>query len=132
MIFELVLLAITVSLALWIGVSYLVVRNIEKPTYTVFRSHRSYEIRQYDPYIIAYVDVSGDFNQSQNNGFSMLANYIFGGNIKKKKKEMTAPVIQKPLKEDSIKIKMTAPVIQDKIGDTYRISFVMPSKFIKN
>ena len=39
---------------------------------------------------------------------------------------MTAPVVQEPASEE---IAMTAPVAQEKVGDRYRITFVMPSEY---
>jgi hypothetical protein len=39
---------------------------------------------------------------------------------------MTAPVVQEPASEE---IAMTAPVAQEKVGDRYRITFLMPSQY---
>jgi len=44
-----------------------------------------------------------------NNGFSIVAGYIFGGNTKKESISMTAPVVA-----TSESISMTAPVIATK------------------
>ena len=43
---------------------------------------------------IAKVEVQGERSIAINNGFRLLANYIFGNNQKKQKIPMTAPVIQ--------------------------------------
>lgn len=49
---------------LWSLGSWLVVRNIEQPAYTVVEQKNGYELRDYAPYIVAEVEVSGKRNQS--------------------------------------------------------------------
>ena len=63
--------------AVWTLGSWLVVRNIEQPKYTVLKKLPTYEIREYAPYIVAEVEVSGSRNESLNQGFRLLAGYIF-------------------------------------------------------
>lgn len=64
-------------LILWSLGSWLVVRGIEEPSYTVVEQKDGYEIRDYAPYIVAEVKVSGPRNTSLNQGFRLLADYIF-------------------------------------------------------
>jgi len=104
---------------------------IETPKYKIIEKDRKFEIREYDPYITAEVEVEGtDFRDAANRGFSPLARYIFGGNQGSRKISMTAPVSAQPVSE---KIAMTAPVAvsqQENTSDNhYRVSFMMPSKF---
>jgi hypothetical protein len=40
----------------------------------------AYEIRQYEPIIVAQTIVNEDFENAGNTGFRILAGYIFGGN----------------------------------------------------
>ena len=63
---------------------------IEEPKYEVLADTPVYEIRRYEPYVVAEVDVRGESADSQ--GFSTLAGYIFGDNQSSKKMAMTAPV----------------------------------------
>ncbi len=59
--------AIIVGLALiWSVGSWLVVRNIEQPAYTVVERRDGYEIRDYAPYIVAEVEVTGSRKESLN------------------------------------------------------------------
>lgn len=121
---------------------------IESPNYVVESKDGNIEIRRYDDYIVAQVDLASDYNSALNSGFSILAGYIFGANHKKSKISMTAPVTGENLSEseeipmtvpvteetiqkgESEKIKMTAPVASEEIkGHIYRISFTMPSKY---
>jgi hypothetical protein len=49
---------------LWSLGSWLVVRNLEEPSYTVVELRDGYELRDYAPYIVAEVEVSGNRDQS--------------------------------------------------------------------
>jgi len=68
------------------------VQAIEEPAYTVEQAWEAeqIEIRRYAPRIMAVTTMQGD----ENNGFSVLAGYIFGGNAEEQKIAMTAPVQQ--------------------------------------
>ena len=65
---------------------------IEEPSYEVLLETKHYEVRRYQPYIVAEVDVDADFKQSGNSAFRVLAGYIFGDNASQEKMNMTAPV----------------------------------------
>jgi len=116
----------------------------ETLAYEVEMRDKNFEIRRYADHILAHVDVEASFNDAMGIGFSILANYIFGGNRKRSSIEMTVPVTEEkkesekiamttPVTEESLKesekIKMTTPVIEEKTGKIHRISFVMPSKY---
>ena len=58
---------------------------IESPNYNVESKDENIEIRKYDDYIVAQVDLEADYNYALNKGFRILANYIFGGNHQKSK-----------------------------------------------
>jgi effector-binding domain-containing protein len=61
-----------------------------------------------------------------NEGFRIVAGYIFGGNVKKESIAMTAPVVAQGSSE---KIAMTAPVTASAQGTSQIVSFVMPSGY---
>ena len=102
-----------------------VLSDVEKPDYKVIQSEQNIEIRQYEPMIIAEVEVDGKREDAIGDGFRLLANYIFGNNTVQQVISMTAPVQQK----ENQKIAMTAPVQQQSTGKSWRMSFVMPSKY---
>ena len=109
--------------------SILVVKSamaIEKAKYTVLEKEDGFEIRQYDPQIVAETYVEGDLEDVGNEGFRRLYGYISGENTKKQSISMTAPVVQEP---DSEKIAMTAPVGQEKKDNRWRITFLMPAEY---
>jgi effector-binding domain-containing protein len=99
---------------------------IEEARYHVLDSVGEFELRQYDPHIVAQTVVEGNFDEVGNEGFRRLADYINGKNKKKRSISMTAPVSQKASSE---KIAMTAPVNQQEAGGKWRITFVMPSEY---
>jgi len=105
----------------------LIISRAEQMTYTVLEKYDKYEIRQYDPYIAATVQVNGRGKTWLNQGFRILAGYIFGGNETNQSIAMTTPVItQEKLSET---IAMTTPVLAQEWSDTTTMTFSMPKKY---
>jgi len=100
--------------------------GIEKPKYAVVQKQGKFEIRQYEPQIVAETVVDAGFEDAGNVAFRRLFNYISGDNRTKESIKMTAPVNQKSSSE---KISMTAPVNQQKSEGKYVVSFLMPGKY---
>ena len=135
-----ILLSVIVAILLvWTAISYFVNRSVKTPEYTVVDKSEGYEIRSYKPYLTAQVEVSGTYNEAMNQGFRLLADYIFGNNTKQAGIAMTAPVTE----AESEKMAMTAPVVEKEsdvlsmnapvveTGDNKKriISFVMPFEY---
>ena len=95
--------------------------NVEQPAYKIFYSEGNIEIRDYPPMILAEVEVSGTRKEAIQEGFKMIADYIFGNNTSKTSIEKANPINEK--------IAMTAPVMQEKDLDAWKIRFVMPKKY---
>lgn len=105
---------------------------LEQPKYAIIEKNGDFELRQYEPHIVAETLVEGDFNDVGNEGFRRLAGYIFGNNRKKETISMTAPVSQETApvsRKISEKIAMTAPVSQESKDGMWRITFLMPSEY---
>ena len=102
---------------------------IETPKFETLQKDGKFEIRKYQEYTIASVEVESDFKHALIEGFRILADYIFGNNRAKISIEMTVPVTEQPVAGK--KIEMTAPVIAAPSGEgnKYLISFTMPSKY---
>ena len=83
---------------------------IEEPEYEILLTTKHYEIRRYESYIVAEVDVEGDMGSAGNKAFRILAGYIFGKNDPGEKMAMTAPV-ESQAKAGGEKMAMTAPVL---------------------
>jgi hypothetical protein len=113
-----------------LGVSSLLVAKsamaIEKAKYTVVEKEDDFEIRQYEPRIVAETYVEGDLEEVGDEGFRRLYGYISGDNQKKQSISMTAPVGQEAKSE---KIAMTAPVGQEQKDNRWRITFLMPAEY---
>jgi hypothetical protein len=99
---------------------------IEEPSYQVITRADAFEVRRYQPVLVAEVEVPGELEDAGNRGFSPLADYIFGNNVARQKIAMTAPVTQQPASE---KIAMTAPVTQQQAGDRQIVRFTMPAGY---
>ena len=89
--------------------------SYETPSYRVEEQIGDIELRRYEPYVVAETLVSASLEGAGNRGFRLLAGYIFGGNT-------TAG-------GESTKISMTTPVTQDRVGEEYRVRFMMPSAY---
>jgi len=116
---------IAILFLVWVAYGYLASQSKE-PKFTVLEKKAGYEIREYAPYIEARVTVSGTYHEAQNNGFRILAGYIFGGNTSKTSIAMTVPVLE----QKSESIAMTAPVMEALTDTGERVvSFVMPEEY---
>ena len=111
--------------AVAVGVWGSVASAVEQARYTVVSARGPIEIRDYPGMIVAEVETAGERRQAINDGFRLLAGYIFGGNRTRTKVAMTAPVTQAP----GEKVAMTAPVTQQPAGDRWRVRFVMPAGY---
>jgi hypothetical protein len=115
---------------IWSIGSYYVVWSIEKPVYTVLEKRDGYEIREYSPYIVAQTTVTGNYDEATNSGFRIIADYIFGNNLRQEGISMTSPVLEGPTPPTNEEIDMTSPVLET-VGENQSriISFVLPSKY---
>jgi SOUL heme-binding protein len=104
---------------------------LEQPQYTVVQKSELYEIRKYEPYIVAEVVVPGPESEAGGQAFSLLGGYIFGKNKGERKLEMTSPGVQTPVAApaSSTKIEMTAPVVQTPTQNGFLVQFMMPTAF---
>ena len=118
-----------IGISLVTVVSVLMVGNlmaVEEAEYSVSTKQNEFEIRLYEPSIVAEVIVDGDFENASKAAFRKLFNYISGDNTRRDKIAMTAPVSQK---KESEKIEMTSPVGQRASGQGWAVSFMMPASY---
>lgn len=76
--------------------------------YSVLETKPGFEVRDYEPHTIVVKPMAGDMGSASYSAFGYLAGYIGGEN------------------EAGQKIAMTAPVLQQKRGSGFDVSFVMP------
>ena len=86
----------------------------KRQEYKVLEKYGDFEVREYQPCVIAEVKVSAHYTTASSAAFASLFNYISKGNRASQKIAMTAPVIaaQKPKSSES---------------NDWFVSFVMPS-----
>ena len=107
----------------------------EQPNYEILAQIEDFELRRYDPQLVAQTWVTGNQDTAGRKGFQILADYIFGNNIapsgESSKISMTAPVVMQPQQnsDESKKIAMTAPVTMKQSNDKWLVQFVMPSVY---
>ncbi len=133
------LAALVVLIVAWTAVSYVIEKSVKTPPYSVIEKRKGYEVRLYEPYITARVEVSGTYDEALNEGFRILADYIFGNNTKQTNIPMTAPVVESQSEKiamtapvtvtDSETLSMTAPVLETATSTGRIVSFVMPFEY---
>ena len=95
--------------------------RIENSEYRVEQADGAIEIRDYAPLIVAEAKVKGERKAAINEGFRLIAGYIFGGNDKSAKIAMTAPVQQMP--DETVD---PASPGRSWDPDFWTVSFIMP------
>lgn len=100
----------------------------ETPSDSVIRKENDIELRHYPAYIKAEISiVEKSYRKAVFKGFNILADFIFGNNIKSEKIAMTSPVQV----SQSQKTAMTKPVTISGDGN-YIVAFIMPLEFRLN
>ena len=103
---------------IWIVGSQIYLSYLEKPSYTVIKRYEDFEIREYQPLLIAEVPTQNNGEEGINTGFMDLANYIFA---------------QGQEERSDKKIAMTAPVIDSYTSNQRTTSFTLPKEWtLKN
>ena len=99
---------------------------VEEAEYTVLREEGKFELRKYEPHILAETIVDEQFEEAGNAAFQRLFRYIRGNNKQEQEVSMTSPVGQDPVGQ---KIAMTSPVGQQEQDGNWVVSFMLPASF---
>lgn len=97
----------------------------ELPRYNVVEKDGDFEIREYDPQLVAEITMGGERCDAAKRGFRVLADFIFGDNSHNASVKMTAPVVQEEVHRLAGRSLM--PVNSDE--DVWIVRFMMPSEF---
>jgi len=110
--------------------------SLEQPAFEILKKTSEFELRSYQPMVIAEVVVQGDVIAAGKEGSRLVKDYIFreganepvdAGKNSGEKISMTVPVTMEKTPE---KISMTVPItMESAAGSGYRLHFVMPSKY---
>ncbi len=84
-------------------------RLAETPDYALVHAEGAFEIRDYPALSVAEIRRDGDRREALRTGFGPLAGYIFARD------------------RDGERIAMTAPVLQEPVGDAWAVRFIMPA-----
>lgn len=117
---------VIVIIIVWSVYGYLTSR-VEQTPYMVIKKTNVYELRTYPSHLVAQTVVAGSYKDSLNEGFSILAAYIFGQNTQQQKIAMTSPVIASDTSSETIA--MTAPVMATDNQGSTTITFSMPQMY---
>ncbi|HEX6917834.1 MAG TPA: heme-binding protein [Phycicoccus sp.] len=96
----------------------------EQQRFSVVSTFPGFELRRYEPCVVAEVEVDGSLEAAGNRAFRRLIGYIGGRNRAGRSLAMTAPVVQE---QAGRRIAMTAPVVQEEHGGRHVVGFVMPA-----
>eukprot|EP01024_Parvocaulis_polyphysoides_P041747 TRINITY_DN38311_c0_g1_i1.p1 TRINITY_DN38311_c0_g1~~TRINITY_DN38311_c0_g1_i1.p1 ORF type:complete len:379 (-),score=46.00 TRINITY_DN38311_c0_g1_i1:153-1289(-) len=88
--------------------------NLESPEFLLLKKNKDYEIRSYQPFMVAETSMGEGSGPAGASGFNDLAGYLFGGNDRNVSMEMTTPVLTTGGKM---------------YGDRNRMKFVMEKKY---
>lgn len=106
-----------------LGIAYVLrEKAAPKPDYRVLVSEGDLQIRSYPAIKVAETVISGPRKEALNNGFRLLAAYIFAENREGEKIPMTAPVLQdagNPMASDP-------PLFDDELDGAWRVRFILP------
>ena len=110
--------------------------SLEEPSFDILKKSSDFELRSYQPMIVAEVFVQGDVDTAGKTGSRLVKDYIFREGAQetaaadqrhREAISMTVPVTMEKTPE---KISMTVPVtMESAAGSGYRLHFVMPSKY---
>jgi hypothetical protein len=84
------------------------IRLEASPVYQAVLKDHEVEVREYEPMTLAQVTLPGPFESFRENGFDILASYLFGKNSASKNMDMTTPIFF------------------DRFEDHWTMSFVLP------
>ena len=101
---------------------YLRERQTGEPDFRPLESDGDYQIRDYPAMIVAETVVEGPRRHALNQGFRILADYIFAKSRDGEKLEMTVPVMQDP----GDPMASDPPLFDDELEGAWRTRFVMP------
>jgi len=98
-------------------------RQTEEPDYRALETDGDHQIRDYPALTVAETVVGGSRREALDEGFSILADYIFAKSRDGEKLEMTVPVMQDP----GDPMASDPPFFDDDLEGAWRTRFVMPT-----
>lgn len=100
--------AAAVGWSLWLSTQRF---RAENPSYAVVSEENGFEVRTYQPSVVALTHVDGPYDEAVTTAFTRLAAFLSGRN------------------ERAEQIKMTAPVFHEKTDRGWAVTFLMPRQW---
>lgn len=112
------------------------VMSLDEPEYRVLEQADGFELREYQPFVVAETRIDGTFDDASRGAFRILVGYIHGNNEGGRNLPMTAPVNQQPIAAGGGEriargVTRTAPMRPGADGapGTWLFQFVMPKEY---
>jgi hypothetical protein len=112
----------------WSLAGWMAIRNIEHPGYAVIERRSGYEVRRYDAFMLAQVQVRAPWRQALSQASATLDDY-FSGNNTMQASITASRLVHIESEAESETIALVAPVIQEQKKDFWVVSFVVPSRY---
>lgn len=104
------IVVLLLGVAVWIGYyQYSSVRTLGEPNYQAVRVNDQYEIRNYESYLVAVVDVTGATEQALKDGYALLEDYFGGNNLLQRVIPLKFPISEVSLGNGKRRIVATFP-----------------------
>jgi len=112
------------------GCSVFGINSVEEAGYDVLRVDDKFELRVYQPMVVAETYVEGDFDAAGALAFQKLFGYISKENKSTSKIAMTAPVMANQAgSEPGTNIDMVTSLLEEREGQGWRYMFVLPAEY---
>ena len=99
--------------------------TVATPKYNTTLAEGAIEVRDYPEVAVAEVTVSGNRKSAGNAGFKLLAGYIFGANVGRRRLAMTAPVVVASNETESL-ANAPSTSVGKQVGN-WLVRFMMPA-----
>lgn len=118
---------VTVLVALFLsGCSILGQRTGEEALYATLFSDGNYEIRLYEPIIIAQAASGGNYLQATRSGYKRLTDYVSGNNLAQQTVNLNPPQLVAGTKPN---IELTTPYYEEFLDGVWFTSVAMPEQY---
>jgi hypothetical protein len=122
------LIALITTSSLLAGCDVVNLRTGEEALFSSLSVNGDYEVRLYEPVIIAQTTESGTYSAATRSGYKRLTNYVSGNNLAKQTVSVNAPISVTDSKKLP-KIELTLPYFEEYIDGTWVVSVAMPESY---
>lgn len=123
------LIALITTSTLLAGCGVINQRTGEEALFSSLAVDGDYEIRLYEPIIIAQTAVSGKYTTATRTGYNRLTSYVSGNNLAKQTVSVNPPISVVTNERKQPKVELTLPYYEEYIDGTWLISVAMPESY---